>query len=465
MKRDRLERRLRYRASRDPLLKLVRQAALSARAEVWLVGGPIRDAALGKPSKDVDLASGTGTARLVRELSTTLGQRGYRFRKRGVTTWRWMSGAVAVDCVDAARRGIEADLRRRELTINAVAYDLIAGKIVDPLGGLADLRAGKLRLPAPGVIEDDPIRALRIARFLAELDGFSPDRKTFRAAIDVAPRLRRAAVERVREELDKLLGSDRPELGLDALVDLDLLGPVLEELEPMRHCVAGQDRPDVWTHTRNAVALCRIGARYPGAFVLRQPGMVRRLRWSLLLHDISKPETLTRREDGRPAFHGHEVLGARRADRLLRRLRLPKDERRRICRLILNHLRPGHLADAGPSTRGLRRLVRDLDEDLPLLVVHSACDALASGSPDGRRRWARLRRVLIDLLETWKRRKRQPFPALVDGRDLMRALDLEPGPAIGRLLERIRNAQEDGAVRNRRQALEFARRQAEEPDE
>ncbi len=394
-----------------------------------------------------------------------LSQRGYRFRKRGVTTWRWMSEGVAVDCVDATRRGIDADLRRRELTINAVAYDLLEGKIVDPLGGLADLRAGKLRLPAPRVFEEDPLRALRVARFLAELSGFSPDRKTRQAAIRVAPTLRRAAVERVREELGKLLGAERPEIGLDALVDLGLLGPVLCELEPMRSCVAGHDRPDVWTHTRDAVAHCRVGARYPGASVLRQPGALRRLRWSLLLHDISKPETFSRREDGRPAFHGHEVLGAKRADRLLRRLRLPKEDRRRICRLILNHLRPGHLADAGATTRGLRRLVRDLDDDLPLLVVHSACDALASGSPDGRRRWSRLRRVLIDLLETWEKRKQQPLPALVDGRDLMRALDLEPGPGIGRLLERIQVAQEDGVVRNRREALEFARRQAMVPDE
>ncbi len=455
---------MRYRASRDPLLKLVCQAAASSRGQVWLVGGPVRDAALDKPSKDVDLASGLGTARLVPALSAIFGTRGYRFRKRGVTTWRWMSGAVAVDCVDASRRGIDADLRRRELTINAIAYDLLEGKIVDPVRGLADLRAKKLCLPAPGVIEDDPLRALRVARFLAELDGFRADRKTRRAAISVAPTLRRAAVERVREELGKLLGADRPEIGLDALVDLGLLGPILGELEPMRSCVAGQDRPDVWTHTRDAVARCRVGARYPGAFALRQPGALQRLRWSLLLHDISKPETFSRREDGRPSFHAHEVLGARRADRLLRRLRLPKDERRRICRLILNHLRPGHLADAGPTPRGLRRLVRDLDDDLPLLVVHSACDALASGSPDARRRWSRLRRVLINLLDIWKRRERQPLATLVDGRDLMRALDFEPGPRIGRLLERIRNAQEDGTIRTRRQALDFARRHGEDPE-
>jgi putative nucleotidyltransferase with HDIG domain len=226
----------------------------------------------------------------------------------------------------------------------------------------------------------------------------------------------------------------------------------------LRSCRAGAGRPDVWRHTLDAIARsCRTG-RLPGARAVRAAHAQRIVRWTLLLHDISKPETHAVREDGRPTFHGHEVLGAERAGHVLARLRVPRDERRRICRLILLHLRPSHLADADRPTRGMRRLVREAGGDLPLLVQHAACDALASGSPDAGRRWRRLRRVLGELIELWEARRARRLPPLVDGRDVMRVRRLSPGQEIGRLLERVRELQEAGALGTRDEALAWLRR-------
>ena len=463
MNRRRLASLLRHRIARDPLGRSARESARVVGAELWLVGGYVRDAALGCRATDIDLIAGRGSSRLVAELARRFSTRGFRFRKRGVTTWRFTIEGRQVDVVDASRRGLLRDLRRRDFTLNAVAFDLVESRVLDPLGGLADLRRGRLRLPRRDVIGEDPVRALRGARFLAQFPGFTLSAEARREAGRAASGLRRAARERVRVELDKLLLAAAPHRGLQMLESVDLLGSVLPELVPLQACCAGQDRPDVWRHTLDALARsCRPG-RLPGAAVIRDADQRRVLRWALLLHDISKPETLVVPADGRPTFHGHEVRGSRRAAELLERLRLPRRDRRRICRLILCHLRPGHLADAGATPRGLRRLVREAGEDLPLLVLHAACDALASGSPDAEARWRRLRRVLRELVRLGNAREAVAPPPLLDGRELMRVLDLEPGPLVGRLLRRIRERQEEGALRTRDEALAWIRKQLRAP--
>jgi poly(A) polymerase len=455
-----IERTLARRAARDPLLREIGRASESIGAPCWLVGGAVRDTALGRRSStsDLDLLATRRVPSLVRRLRERWRRRAFRFRKRGVTTWRFVVAARQVDLVDATRRGLLGDLRRRELTVNAVAFDLLERRLEDPLHGLRDLRLGRLRLPRAGVMREDPVRALRAARFLAQLPGFRLDRASRAEASACGRGLRRASAERVRDELDKLLAATDPRRGLGTLEELGLIDSVLPELAPLRRCVAGAERPDVWRHTLDCLSVAARPPRLPAGGARRAPSERRILRWALLLHDISKPETLGFRADGRPTFHGHETLGARRADVVLRRLRLARADRRRIVRLIRLHLRPSLLAEAGSPARGLRRLVGTAEEDLPLLALHAACDALASGAPDAVRRWRRLRRVLLSLLELHRERRRVPLPKLVNGRDVQRLLALDPGPRVGRLLERVREAQEDGEIRTRQEALAYLER-------
>jgi tRNA nucleotidyltransferase/poly(A) polymerase len=453
----RLIARLSARVSRDEVLSNLRDAATAADAELCLVGGFVRDAALGNPTGDVDLVAGRGCGRLIRQIRDRWGTDGFRFRRRRITTWRFRLGQRMVDLVDAAHRGIEADLLRRDLTINSVAFELNRRELIDPTGGLADLRLGRLRAPRDDAFAGDPLRALRVCRFLSSLPDFVLTPVARRAALSVAPAVRRTPVERVLPELDKLLLGRDPLRGLDTLRTLGLRGSVLPELEALERCAAGRERPDVWTHTLATLRLAAGPRRLPGLVRLVDPDDRLVLRWALLLHDISKPETLARAADGRPTFHGHEVRGRLRAGALMRRLRVPASRRRRVERLVLNHLRPGHLADSGVTARGLRRLADEMREDLPLLVAHAACDARASGGPDGPLRWRRMRGVLVALLELHDRRPDAGATRLIDGRDVMRVTGLEPGPRVGRLLQRIRRKQQSGEIETRRQALEFLR--------
>jgi tRNA nucleotidyltransferase/poly(A) polymerase len=186
------------------------------------------------------------------------------------------------------------------------------------------------------------------------------------------------------------------------------------------------------------------------------------LRWSLLLHDVAKPDTFARLPgNGKPTFHGHELLGADRADAVLRRLRLPRHSRRRVVRLVRLHLRPGHLADCGASPRAVRRLVVAAGEDLPLLVLHAACDAAGSGASDPPR-WRRLRAVCAALLAEAARERRRP-PPLVSGADVMRVCAIEPGPRVGRLLALARELQRDGVLASREDALAWLHEQRGTP--
>jgi tRNA nucleotidyltransferase/poly(A) polymerase len=454
----RLESILRGRTRSDRLLRDVARVAAETDAEPYVVGGYVRDAALRQRARDLDLACARRTSHLVRGLQACWNTRGFRFRKRGVTTWRFTAEGRQVDLVDASRRGLPGDLLRRELTLNAIAYDVSRGRLRDPLRGLADLRAGRLNLPRPGVIREDPLRAVRAARFAARFPTFRLARSLLEEAAAVAPGLRRVSAERLREELNKLLEAPAPQRGLDLIEQLGLLPAVLPELVPLRACTAGRGRPDVWTHTLEALGMTSGRRRLPGAPLPACPETRRVLRWALLLHDISKPETLVIDSAGKPSFHGHEVLGARRADSVLRRLLLPRAERRRISRLVEHHLRPSHLADSGAPPRGMRRLVREAGEDLPLLVLHAACDARATKGPNAVARWRRLRAVLLELLALHRRRRRRPLPRLVDGDDVMRILNIRGGPEVGRVLERIRERQESGRLTDRDQALAYLAR-------
>jgi len=458
MNRERLAAILNGRVARDPLLRRLRDCAVESASALYLVGGPVRDAALGRPSKDADLTVVRRGAALLQAIKRRFGTGGFRFRKRGITTWRFATACGEVDIVDAVRRGLDGDLRRRELTINAMAYDLTGRRVVDPLGGLKDLRTKCLRAPGADTFREDPARCLRAARFLAELPGFSLEHETRRRLIEQAPRLRRVAVERIREELTKLLGSPQPHDGLSAVDAWGLLDPLLPELSPLQDCAAGRRRPDVWRHTVKTIEMSATRSRMPSFATVRDRGELPLLRWTLLLHDIAKPATFALEAD-KPTFHGHEELGAKMADALLRRLRFDAGTRHRITQLIRFHLRPGHLADAGAPPRGLRRLARDAGDDLPLLCLHAACDARGSGAgTGGAARWRRMSRVLRSLPAVQARLRKLPASPLLSGADILNATGLPPGPRIGQLLRELAEARDDGAITTRRQALAYVKK-------
>jgi putative nucleotidyltransferase with HDIG domain len=350
--------------------------------------------------------------------------------------------------------------------------------IVDPTGGLADLRARRLRAHDPRVLTEDPLRTLRGVRLEAAL-GFRLTDETVRAIRLAAPALDRVAAERVRDELLAMLARPQAARALRRLDALGLLRVIVPEVEPMRGSTQpAPHRFPVLEHSLRAVAgadtvLARLRELSPfgdelAAHVAEElGGGVRReqiLKLAALLHDVSKPET-RRLIDGRIRFFEHDVLGAARARAIAERLRLPARARGVLEKLVRHHLRPGHLAAAGRVTpRARYRFFRDLGEDTRDLLLLNLVDAAAVTGVSPLAIWRRAS-LVRDLLRGWEETARAEAEAapLVRGEDVMARFGIAPGPEVGRLLERAREAQSLGLVSTREQALAYLDSPASEP--
>lgn len=458
-----------------PQAALLRAAAAAGRGSgALLVGGAVRDVVLRRPPGDVDLAVPRGAIDLARRCAERLGGTCVVLdAERGAA--RVVVHGITLDVADFRAPTLEGDLAARDFTVNALAVPLaaLAGRgrapIVDPTGGLADLRARRLRPAGPGVLDDDPLRTLRAVRLEAAL-GLRLTAAGARAARAAAPGLARVAAERVRDEVVVLLGLGDSAGALRRADALGVLGAVLPEVEAMR--ATPQPAPHrfgVLEHSLRAVAGCdrllpRLAALAPYgedlAAHMAEPlggGLTRAttLQLAALLHDVSKPET-RRRIAGRVRFFEHDVLGAARARAIGQRLRLPERAIAVVERLVRHHLRPMHLASAARITpRARYRFYRDLREDTRDLLLLVLVDAAAVTGASPVATWRRST-VVRELMRGWaEQREASAAPPLVRGEDVMTRFGLEPGPRVGWLLAQAREAQDLGRVRSREEALAY----------
>jgi poly(A) polymerase/tRNA nucleotidyltransferase (CCA-adding enzyme) len=388
---------------------------------------------------------------------------------------RVVAGASRLDITDWRAATLAADLGARDFTVNALAVPLRAllrdgaAAIVDPTGGLVDLAAGRLRPAGPRVLADDPLRTLRGVRLEATL-GLRLTPATVRAIRTVAPALVTVSAERMRDELLLLLELPRAGRALRRLDALGLLAALFPEIEPMR--VTAQPRPhrfDVLEHSLRAVEgadgllgdLAVFGdiAEDLGAHLSEGVGggidRTVLLRLAALLHDVAKPET-RRVERGRVRFFGHDVIGAQRACAIGERLRLPGRAVAIVERLVRHHLRPMHLTHTGEITARARyRFFRDLAEDSRDLLLLAIVDGAAVTGISPRAAW-RQSRVVRELMTGWQEQQEAIVaPPLLRGEDVMGRFQLLPGPAVGALLDRAREAQALGIVGTRDEALAY----------
>jgi poly(A) polymerase len=471
-------------------LEIVRAGLADRRA--WIVGGAVRDRALGRSSADLDV---------VLEGDPELGARAIALaaKSNGVGAacfalseefgaWRVVAreGSWQVD-VEGLRGGsIESDLAMRDFTVNAIAEPLGGGEPFDPLGGLADLRAGRLRCAGPSAFADDPLRVLRLVRVAVELD-LVPESQAIAAARAQASRLSQVSPERVFVELQRIIACAEALRGLELMGEVGATEVVLPELEAMRGVEQSRfHHRDVYGHTleviERAVALTTpggwetaepgvaLGEEY-GARVLAllaEPladGMTRgeALRWGAVLHDAAKPATRSvRMLDRRVTFIGHDKLGADLAGDVLARLRASVRLRDHVGALVRHHLRLGFLVhEPQPLARetvfGYLRACEPVEVDVTLLSV---CDRLATRGSKSEQaieaHMALARRMLDDAL-SW-RAQGSPKP-LLRGDELAGELGIALGPRVGELLEALARAQYTGSVSTREQAVAFVRAQ------
>jgi len=449
---------------------------------LWLVGGAVRHLLAGEEPADLDIAIATGALALGRRLADRMGA-SFVVLDAGRGAGRVVGSAgeaLAVDVVDFRAPTLEDDLRARDFTVNALAVclaDLVRdgdAAVTDATGGMGDLDARLVRACGPTAIVDDPVRTLRGVR-LAMRAGWRLEPGTEALLRGAAPLLTRVSAERVRDELAGILGEPRAAAGLRLLDGVGALAVLLPESGPMR--ATAQPLPhhfDVWEHSIRTVEgvdalFDDLDALSPWGATLRAHlgeglggGITRRetLRLAALLHDVAKPETRTE-QGGRVRFLGHDATGALRTAAIADRLRLPRRAGQVVERLVAEHLRPMHLAQAGEITRRARfRFFRALGDDAPDLLLLALADAaaLAGGSPLAV--WAGDGGAVVRSLMAGAEAETAAAaaPPLLRGQDVMEAFHLPPGPAVGRLLERAREAQALGLVRTREEALDHLRR-------
>jgi len=434
-------------AAFGPLAK----AAAAAGTRAWAVGGYVRDRLLGRPHAEIDVVveDGKGPELAAHFARLTGSAPPVVFERFGTAQVMWQGRPIEFASARAesyepdSRKPavrpatIEDDLRRRDFTVNALLMDF-EGHVEDRLGtGLADLREGLLRTPLDPVatFNDDPLRMLRAIRFAAQL-GFRLDPALLPAMRSLADRLRppMVSVERVNEELRKLLLSERPKLALELLDEGGLLPEVLPELAACKGVEQGGfHQYDVFGHTLEAVS------KTPADLVTRL---------AALFHDVGKPSTAA--PDG--SFLAHEKVGAEMATAAMTRLRFSNALIERVSKLVLLHLRPVYYGSEW-TDGAVRKLARDAGEDLGRLLDLARADIAASAYDQPEKL-----EELAARLETVRQERPSRFRSPVTGEDLMRERGLPPGPEIGRLKSRLDELVLEGAIEPSREAvLEYLR--------
>lgn len=405
----------------------------SAGHELYLVGGSVRDALLGRDAFDLDFTTDARPDQIkqvvdpvgpVFTVGEAFGTIGVVVDGEPVEITTFRSEVYRDDSRKphvAYSDDVSEDLSRRDFTVNAIALRVLDPEPIDPYGGLADLAAGILRTPiGPEVsFSDDPLRMLRLYRFVSQL-GFEPTPDVVGAVAAMAERLEIVSAERIRDELEKLLVGDHVARALEGMVASGLADHFLPELsalameqDPVHH------HKDVLAHSIAVTAKT-------------EPRL--RLRLAALLHDIGKPETREFGEDGSVTFHHHEVVGARMARSRLRALRFPKETVSDVSQLVFLHMRP-HTFKQGWTDSAVRRYVRDAGHLLDDLNELVRCDVTTRN----RRRAAAIQRRIDEMErridEVSAAEELAAMRPPIDGTQVMAYLGIEPGRAVGEVMD------------------------------
>ena len=492
-----------------PLIKAV-QDVLPADQPLYLVGGALRDALLGRVTHDLDFAVPSGAMKLARSIANGLTGAFFPLddetdtarivlQRADPSTGSGQAGAR--DMLDfAGFRGtdLDADLRGRDFTINAMALDVHTGEAIDPLGGAQDLREKRIRACSETALSDDPVRILRAVRQAAAL-GFSIQPETRKLMKTAVPLLRRVSAERQRDELFKILEGPRPDASVRALELLGVLPVLLPELPALKG--VEQSAPhvhDVWAHTlavlrRLDEILAVLAPQYDEAksnadllngLLVLHLGRYRQqigehlaaslntdrsaralLFFTALYHDVCKPQAKSVEESGRIRFLGHDEQGALVAMKRGMALHLSNDELDRLKLVIFHHMRvhaltSRKLAGKDPSRKAIYRFFRDAGEAGVDLILLALADTRATYEQTlTQEQWVACLEVCRSLLEAWYEKAEEIVapPQLLNGDDLMVELKMSPSRAVGQLLELIKEEQAAGHVSTREEALAFAR--------
>ncbi len=453
----------------------------AAGEEFYLVGGSVRDALLGRLSGDLDFTTSArpdDIERLVRKVTPVTWDVGRAFGTIACqvtdpdgTTWLVEITTFRADSYNDDSRKPEVvfgdhlggDLVRRDFTVNAMAVSMATGELLDPFGGLADLRNRLIRTPAAAELSfsDDPLRMMRAARFTSQL-GFLCTPEIVAAMTAMGSRLAIVSAERIRDELVKLLLTDDPRPGLDLLVETGIAGIVLPELPALQMERDEHNRhKDVYQHSLTVLDQAIALEKERG----HAPDIVNRL--AALLHDVGKPATRRFEPGGKVSFHHHDVVGAKLVRQRMQALHFSTEQVKAVAKLIELHLRFHGYGEGNWTDSAVRRYVRDAGDQLERLHILTRSDCTTRNV----RKAQRLQRAYEEL--EWRIEalaEQEELDAMrpdLDGQQIMELLGITPGPVVGEayrfLLEKRIDDGPLGPERAREELLSWWQQRAGEP--
>ena len=426
--------------TKTPLLDSLGRMFYEAGYELALVGGPVRDAILGRVAPDVDLTTNATPDQILEvikgkvdthwEIGKEFGTIGCRIGDDQIEITTYRTDQYEEDSRKPEVRfgnDLKHDLQRRDFTVNAMALTLPAREFVDPFGGLRDLEDKVLK--TPGTPEDsfgdDPLRMLRGARFASQL-GFEIEPETFEAMQAMRQRLEIISSERIQVELHKLMLGANPRMGLEALVDSGLAEIVIPELPALKlETDEHHHHKDVYQHTLTVVEQA---IDYEKDYKL-EPDFV--LRFAALLHDIGKPATRKLEPGGAVSFYHHDVVGAKLASKRMKTLRFDNDTTKAVSKLVELHLRFFGYSDQAWTDAAIRRYVRDAGEELVRLHILTRSDVTTRN----KRKAEQLSHAYDDLEKriavVMEQEELNAMRPDLTGEQIMETLNLKPGPKVG----------------------------------
>ena len=454
------------------LYRAIGQEADRLGIDAYAVGGVVRDHLLQRPCTDIDIVC-VGRQeggevhigiQLAHAASAALGGSHVAvFKNFGTASFKYTADGreYELEFVGARRESysrdsrkpvvengtLEDDQRRRDFTVNALAVCLNndrLGELIDPFGGIRDLDAGILRTPLDPDItfSDDPLRMMRAVRFASQL-GFRIADDTFEAIGRNAKRIEIVSAERITTELNKIMASRNPSLGLKLMQKSGLMQLVMPEISALQgvETVDGKGHKDIFFHTMQV--LDNVAAESDNLW----------LRWAALLHDMGKPGV--KHYDARQGwtFHGHEARGAHMVKRLFKRLRLPLgEEMRYVEKLVMLHMRPIILAEDIVTDSAVRRLLFEAGDDIDDLMLLCHADITTRNLDKQRRHRENFELVKRKLVELEERDRIRNFQPPVSGEDIMTTFGIGPCREIGTIKDAIKDAILDGSIPNERDA-------------
>jgi len=443
-------------AADTKLFKRIAEVCYANNLPVFVIGGYVRDLVMGNHSKDIDIViqgDGNAAAQLVAEdlkvknieHYSNFGTAMLQYRNRIIE----FVGARKESYDRSSRKpavqsgSIEDDQNRRDFTINALAISIHPdsfGLLIDPFGGVSDIQNGIIKTPLEpaATFSDDPLRIMRAIRFASRFQ-FQIEEKTWEAIADTIDRLEIVSKERIADELNKTLQTEKPSLGLSLLYESGIMECIIPALSKLKGVEEneGLRHKDNFIHTLEVVD--KIASHSDNLW----------LRWAALLHDIGKPRTKRFEEGIGWTFHGHDAVGAKMVEKIIRSLRLPLNEKMKyVQKLVALHLRPISLSNEEVTDSAVRRLLFDAGDEINDLMMLCEADITSKNKEKVKRylkNFADVRQRLIDIEEKDKLRNWQPP---ISGEEIMSTFNIPPSKDVGIIKEAIKEAILEGTISN-----------------